>query len=177
MSTGKLQALAHYIIAQCGHSPERLGTIRLNKVIWFSDVIAYQMRGESITDDTYVKRRLGPVPRRILPALDALERVRAISIREPEAPYDVRLYYSLQTPSQDSLSDWEKRVAQDVLSATLGHTANEISEMTHDAIWHAVAEGEEIPLAATLVAVPREISPEVLSWANGVVNEVGAPRA
>lgn len=63
MPTEKLQALAHHIIAECAHAPERLGAIRLNKAIWFSDVIMYQTTGESITGETYVKRaRPCPAP-------------------------------------------------------------------------------------------------------------------
>lgn len=99
----------------------------------------------------------------------SLERDGAISIREPDAPYEVRRYYTLRTPDPDALSDSEKRVAQDVLNAIFGYTANEISEMTHDSIWRAVSEGEEIPIEATLVAIPGDITPEVLAWANGVV--------
>ena len=168
MSTEKLQALAHYIIAECGRAPERLGAIRLNKAIWFSDIIMYQLTGRSITEETYVKRQHGPVPRQILHALQELQRGGAILIREPEAAYDVRRYFSLRNPSSDILADAEKTVARDVLAAILGYTANAISEATHDVIWSAARDGQEIPLEATLVAIPGEVTPEVLEWANGV---------
>ena len=46
----------------------------------------------------------------------------------------------------------EKRLVFEVAFDSIGYTA-EISEMTH-AIWRAVSEGEEIPMEATLVAVP-----------------------
>ena len=38
-----------------------LGSIKLNKVLWFSDITAYLHLGEPITGETYLKRQFGPV--------------------------------------------------------------------------------------------------------------------
>ena len=168
MNERKYKALVHYIIHECSDHPERLGAIRLNKALWFTDVIAFQVDGEPITGETYVKRRLGPVPRHILAILKKLEQEGSITIKKREFAYDTRKFHSERLPDPDALSDNEKRIARQVLGGLLGHTANEVSEMSHDIIWDAAREGEEIPIYATLAAIPGEITPDMIEWANKV---------
>ena len=169
METRKLQALAHHIIAGC--DPKQLGAIRLNKIIWFTDVIAYQTNFRSFTGEVYVKRQHGPVPKRILVALRELEEAGKISIKEPEYHYEVRQYQSLRAPDPEDLTSYEKRVAHDVKDAVLGYTANEVSDITHDSIWSAASLGDEIPMCATLVAKNNEVTQEICDWASRVCNE------
>ena len=88
-----------------------------------------------------------------------------IAIVEPEYEFDTRKLISLQRPSSKLLTNREKLITSAALSAVLDHTANEISEMSHDDIWRAAAEGEEIPLCATLAAMPGEVTEEVIAWA------------
>ncbi len=165
MSGEKYKALVHHIIHECRDHPERLGAIRLNKALWYSDVIAYQTEGEAITGETYIKRKFGPVPRHILETLRQLKEEEAIVVKEPEFAYDTREFFSLRSPDSNILSEGEKRLARSVLNALLGHTANAVSEMSHDIIWDAAQEGEEIPLYATMAAQPSEITPDMIAWA------------
>lgn len=174
MNEQKYKALIHHIIHECSDRPERLGAIRLNKVLWFSDVIAFQVDGEPITGETYVKRKLGPVPRHILATLRKLEQEGSIAIKEREFAYDTQIFYSKHSPDSASLSDNEKRIARHVLDSLLGYSANVVSEISHDIIWDAVHEGEEIPVYATLVAVPEEITPDMIEWAEAVTRDQAA---
>ena len=159
----KFKALVHYIIAECD-DPDQLGSIRLNKVLWFSDVTAYRMDGKPITNEKYVKQKFGPVPKRIWPALRELEAAGRISITEPEYTLEPWRFESLNDPDTRSLTNRQKNITSAVLNGVLGRTANEASEMSHDASWHAASLGEEIPLFATLTA-PGEIGDDVLAWA------------
>lgn len=171
LNARKFKALVHHIIHKCGDHPEQLGATRLNKVLWFSDIIVYQIKGVSITGETYVKRMFGPVPYHILETLRGLKKDGCIVIKEPEHPYDTREFKSERSPDPDILSEEEKRVASVVLDAILGRSANNVSEKSHDIIWDAAKEGEEIPLYATLVAVPGEITEEMIEWAKQVVSD------
>ena len=174
----KLKDLAHFIIHECTERKctRQLGAIRLNKAIWFVDVLAYHRNSAecSVTEEKYVKRQFGPVPKRILAALRALEGEGKISIIEPAHRYGVREYRSLQPPA-DVLTDDDKELALDVLDTALERTATHLSEMTHDSIWRAAREGEEIPLKATL-AVPMDTPPpEATAWASeSIVNRMFA---
>ena len=167
MSTAKFKDLVHYIVHNC--DPSELGAIRLNKALWYIDVLTYQASGASVTGDTYQKRQFGPVPKRILPVLDDLAQDERIAIQPAQYEYDTTKYFSLQVPGENTLSADEKRLADAVLEGLLGRSANSISEMTHDLIWSAARHGEEIPLEATLVAVPSEVTPAMLDWADGIM--------
>ncbi|MDE0254302.1 MAG: Panacea domain-containing protein [Rhodospirillaceae bacterium] len=172
MSTKKYEALVHYIIHECRDHPERLGAIRLNKALWFSDVIAYQTEGSSITGETYLKRRLGPAPRHILPMLRDLQKDGAIVIKEPEFIYESREFYSMRSPPSEVLSEYERRLARAVLDGLLGRTANAVSEMSHDIIWDAADDDEEIPVFATLVSQPGRVTPDMIEWAREAAPDV-----
>ena len=167
MDMDKFKALVHYVIHEC-HEPRRLGATRLNKVLWFADVIMYQMHGESIAGETYVKRQHGPVPRHILRTLERLEAEGAITIVEPRYKFDTRQFISRRPPRSDLLSEEQRDIVRLVLDDLLGLSAGRISEFTHDHVWEAAMDGERIPLSATLVAVPCEITPEVKDWAEQV---------
>lgn len=165
MATEKFQSLVHHIIHECSDHPGRLGAVRLYKALWFADVLAFQVHGESITGEGYIKRQFGPVPKHIITTLKALENQGAITILEPEYKFDTRKFIARSSPPTETLSDDERNIANAVVKALLEHTANAVSEMSHDVIWQAAAEGEEIPLSATLAAQPGEITEEVVNWA------------
>jgi hypothetical protein len=177
MPTEKFKALVHHIVHECQSHPHRLGAIRLNKTLWYTDVAAYRAKGASVTAETYVKRKMGPVPRHILATLAELEAEGAIHIVEPAAQYDARKFISLVQPNPDVLSEDEKQLAKSVLSAVLGYTANAISEMTHDIIWDAAEDGDEIPMYATLASEKGTITEGVKAWAADVFAEVEARQA
>lgn len=165
MATKKFKALAHFIVHECRDNPARLGAIRLNKAMWQADVAAFKAWGQTITGDTYVKREKGPVPRHILATIRELRDEGAIAVQEPEYLYDTRRFVALTPPSDDGLTAIEKEMAQAALSAVCGKTATAVSEETHDIVWEAAVEGEEIPIRATLAARAGEVTGEVLSWA------------
>jgi uncharacterized phage-associated protein len=67
----KFKALVHYVCDKA-EDPSVLGSVKLNKVLWYSDSICYMVSGESITGETYVKRQHGPVPRHVVKAVNEL---------------------------------------------------------------------------------------------------------
>lgn len=177
MATDKFKALVHFVVHECRESPARLGAIRLNKTLWYTDVAAYQASGASVTSETYVKRRMGPVPAHILPVIRDLAEEGKILVQEPEGQYDSRKFISLVEPHPGVLSDDERSLAKHVLSVVLGYTANGISEATHDIIWEAAEDGEEIPMYATLASDLGEITDEVRDWATGILSQPPAEAA
>ena len=150
---------------------DQLGAVRLNKILWFADAFAYQKRGNPITEETYVKRKLGPVPRHILRTLDELRNEGKIHIIEPEYPLDTRKFIPLATPNEEEFTEGEKRLIASIVDAVLSRSANEISELSHDLVWETAREGEEMPLEATLVANRGVVTNDFLQWANGIVKE------
>ena len=105
----EFKSLVHYLIAECP-DPQCLGSIRLNKALWFSDVQSYKKTGESISGETYIKKERGPVPKFIQECLDELEAQGAIEVVEPEYFFGPRIFKSLKTPDTTCLSGYEKHV-------------------------------------------------------------------
>ena len=60
----KYKHFVHHIIEESSN-PDMLGAIRLNKALWFSDIVSYLDCGESITGEIYVKNHYGPTPKNI----------------------------------------------------------------------------------------------------------------
>jgi hypothetical protein len=54
------------------------------------------------------------------------------------------------------------------------HTAVSISRLSHDAIWDAANDGEEIPMSATLVAEPAQLTRQASEWGRTLVKSVAA---
>lgn len=167
MASDKLKEAVHYVIAAC-NNPARLGAVRLNKILWFADCEAYRSTGMSITGERYIKRQFGPVPSKILEAIRDLENESKIAVKDtPHYNKTMRQFFSTQDVVPTSLSDKDISVLHSYTEVICeNYTAVEISNISHDQVWDAAAIGEEIPLYAIFAAVPGEISPEVIAWAD-----------
>lgn len=168
--TDLLKELTHYVCWKVD-DPAKLGATKLNKALWFSDTIAYRLSGRAITGSPYVKRPFGPVPKRILPVLSELQAEGKIAVRErPRFNYIQREFMALQAPSGAAFSEQERDIIDQVVAWVCNeHTASSISELSHDGIWEAAEEGEEIPMFAVLGAVEGEITDADKAWADSVI--------
>lgn len=172
MANEKFKALVHHVVSSCD-DPTRLGAIRLNKILWFTDSLSYRLHGSPISGETYVKRQYGPVPKTILATIAQLEAEGKIMVAEKDNAigHKTRLFVSLEQPNDDVFSPQELGII-DVMVKEIctNHTASSISLLTHDQVWDAANMGEEIPLFATLASVPGEITEEAMLWADTVVD-------
>ncbi len=166
-SNVKLRALVYFFIKLCNDEPSKLGAIRLNKALWYTDVFSCLAHGKQMTEADYVKRQFGPVPKEILRVLRELRTQEAITITEPENPFEVRRFAIKRGGEEleNALDDDEKTLARLVLDAVLGYSASEISELIRDDIWRDTPEGEKMhpSVAAERFLPPALYSPEELS--------------
>lgn len=162
----RLDALVHYICHKC-QDPTLLGSTKLNKVLWYSDVIALQMRGEAITGETYVKQQYGPVPLHILDTLKRLQKHGDIVVRSTEYHgYPKRDLIAMTKPDFSMFKPEEISIVDDVLrEICYNHTALSISLATHDDIWKLADIGEEIPLETIFASKLAEITEDDVKWA------------
>ena len=52
----KFKSAVHYICDKASSDPSVLGAIKLNKVLWYSDLINYLITGKPITGETYIEK-------------------------------------------------------------------------------------------------------------------------
>ncbi|GGY95625.1 Panacea domain-containing protein [Novosphingobium colocasiae] len=172
----KLKEALHYVIENCPDA-SRLGAIRLNKILWFADCHAFRENGVSITGDTYLKRKFGPVPKHVLAALRDLEGEGKVVVRE--VPYSTRKTYrefiSRTNPDTHGLSEADRDLLKGYAEVICERfTAAAISDASHDQVWEAADEGEEIPLYAIFASQAGAITDDVRAWANEVVGKLAA---
>lgn len=161
----RFKSLVHYVCWKAG-DPAKLGATKLNKVCWLADFTAFYEMGRPITDARYVKRQYGPVPSAAPTALRELEQERRLLVKEvPFHGLPKKEFIPLSEPDMDGFSDRELEIIDWATRYVCDeHTASSISEVSHDHIWKAAADGEEIPFF-TIFAVPAPITETELEWA------------
>lgn len=159
----RLAAAAHYVIA---HGGTDLGRTKLNKILWFADCKSWRTRGQTITGLTdYVKLQYGPVPPGLDWALTQLASAGAIKFAPHYVGTYIRhAYVSLRSPVGNHLSVDDQSILSEVIGATNELTAFEVSELSHDALWHETPHGGKIPVSAASV---QTMSPDtkIIDWA------------
>jgi len=169
----RLAALTHYICCK-SHDPSLLGATKLNKILWYSDLLCYMKFGQSITGESYVKQQYGPVPKHILGVTDELEKWGAIVSRNvPFFGRTKREYIALKEPDISEFNANEISIVDEVFDLVCHkHTAQSISEASHGDIWKLAEIGEEIPFYAAFASKLGEITGDDVEWAREAGDKV-----
>jgi uncharacterized phage-associated protein len=150
----RFEQAVHYIVDSTSAKPEELGKTKLAKVLFFADLEAFRRTGKPITEATYEKRQYGPMPRELYGALSNL--VRTNKIAERKANHfgkEQHQFWCLVEPELSGLTAHDvATLAAMTREVCENHRATSISDLTHNAAWELADMGEEIPLAAFLVA-------------------------
>lgn len=172
LNMDKLIGLVHYICYKC-HDPAVLGAVKLNKVVWYSDVLSYVDTGKPITGETFIKRQLGPVPKHIQKVLDELKTRGDIVVRDVEYHgYPKREFIAMTKPDISMFTPDEISTIDHVIDTiSHKHTATSISMKTHDAVWELAEIGEEIPIYGILASKLGEITEADVKWAKQVLSK------
>lgn len=173
----KFKALVHYIIWRAGDIPG-FGATKLNKVLWFADAGMYVLRGKPITGATYIRERWGPVPKPMMPIRGELEQEGAIRVwgdrffDRPSTRFKAFRAPDVSFIPKEELQKvdwWIDHIAKE-------HTAESISEKSHDYGWEIYERGEEIPYRAFLAErIREEMPPADREWAEKRAKELGLP--
>ena len=162
----RLQALLHYVCDKA-EDPSVLGRVKLNKVPWYADTIAFMIMGKSITGERYIKRQFGPVPAKFVPALRKLEedgkivkgKVTVFNLTKHE-------FTSRITPDLSKFTADELQIINQAYEhVCLRNTGKSISNETHNHIWEHAEIGEEIPLETVFATQFAEITETDVDWA------------
>jgi hypothetical protein len=169
----RLKELVHYICYKC-QEPNKLGAVKLNKILWFADKITYKQTGKSISGSQYRKLQFGPVPVLIKSILDDLESENKLLIEKHEyyGSYKTK-FIALENPKESIFSGEELALVDCLISEICDdHTAESISNLSHDMVWEAGCMGEEIPLTAVLITDEAILNEKDIAWANDVIDRL-----
>ena len=155
----KLQELILFIALRSSND-ERFGSIKLNKLLFFSDFLAYAKLGRSITGHGYQRLPNGPAPKKMLPVLRQMSENNSLCMAERDYyGRSQKIPIALREPHLDSFSAEEIAIVTDVIEGLKRKNAKGISSLSHKFPgWKLAREGEIIPyeVALAIFAKPRQ---------------------
>jgi Protein of unknown function (DUF4065) len=173
----KFKQLVLYI---CTNSaPDQLGAVKLNKVLYFADMIRFAGTGSPLTGARYRKRPHGPTTDALLPTLRELQQEKAIQIEDTDYfGYRKKVYIPRSAPDRTLFNENEIALVDDIIAfVCYNNTAKTISELSHNRAWEIAEFGAEIPYHTAYSLFPKIVSEEAIEWAKHEVEEIEAKRS
>ncbi len=168
------------VVLRACHScdPSDLGAVKLNKVLYFLDMISYAHHRSPVTGATYRKRPNGPTSDQLLFLLREMERNGDIDIRDVDYHgYWKKEYTAKVGEPEGVLSQDELSLLDDVLEFVCRqNSARSISEYSHSLPWEMAEMGDEIPYHSAMLLFPMEPTPEAFEMVEQGFAEIEAAR-
>lgn len=164
------------VILRACHScdPHELGAVKLNKVLYYLDMLTYAHQRAAVTGATYRKRPNGPASDQLLFLLRDMERRGDIQIRDVNYHgYIKKEYVPLVEQPEGVLNAAELSLLDDVIDFVCRqNTARSISEYSHSLPWEMAQMGGEIPYRSAMLLLPMEPTPEAFELAEQGLAEI-----
>jgi hypothetical protein len=168
----KLEEAVHYICSTCKEE-DRLGAVKLNKILYYSDMLHYAKTGSSITGATYAKRQRGPVPKQVLPAMENLRHQGRLDWQNiPMFEAAKREFYAHGDTNLHIFPADETKQIDAMIRFVCDQSAEEVSEFSHTVVWNAADLGEELPYDTFLVSYLHEPDEARLQQAADRLSEI-----
>jgi len=153
-SDTKLGELILYISQKCALDPN-FGATKLNKILYFSDFLAYGNWGKSITGSQYQHLPKGPAPKQLRPVRAQLQASGWLAIQPVQLSngYVQHRTVNLREPDLTLFSGTEIALVDRVIEQLSGLNATEVSDLSHLEVgWKATRNGETIPYATVFLS-------------------------
>jgi uncharacterized phage-associated protein len=166
----KLEEAIHYI---CSLASDNLGAVKLNKILYYADMMHSAQTGDAITGATYAKQRRGPVPRQVLPAIDHLVQAGRLSVQNISDFDFVRREFTTHGETEDSVfSRAEIEKLDYVVHSIDKFSGREISDISHTIIWNAAELGETLPYDSFFVSYLGDLTEDDMTRVQESIQEV-----
>jgi len=151
-------ATAHYAIAKA--EPGKLGYVKLNKILWYSDLEHYRWHGVSITGlKHYTRTPWGPMSREISRAVFCLVKERKVAERTKVSKYPGIEMISLERPDFAALTAEQIDIIDQMTEIITPLTVNQLIQMTRDdRLWQELKNHEAMPVGTGSVITLRPTS-------------------
>jgi len=165
----KLVEAVHYICSNVGPE-DRLGAVKLNKILYYADMLSYARTDRAITGATYVKQFRGPVPTQVVAAIAQLESDTRLNVTHVSVFEALRRQFEAIGITDTKVFDaGELDTINETIRFVCGHTAPEISEISHHVVWKAADIGEVLPYDSFLVTSLGDIGESDITIANEAI--------
>lgn len=169
----KFRELILYVAQRCEDDPY-FGKTKLNKILFYSDFIAYAHTGEPITGQEYMRIQHGPGARKLKPTLADMEEKGELKVRR-ERRHDLHQerVVALRQPVRELFSDWHLGIVDQVIQSLWGRTNSEVSLISHANIgWKLARHKETIPYE-TMFLSDRPLTEAELEHGRQLAAELG----
>ena len=142
----RLAELILYISRESAED-EGFGAVKLNKILYFSDFLAFGQYGSAITGAEYQHLPQGPAPRQLVPVRDKLVETKQLAIQERDVfGYTQKRTINLREPNLDEFTGRQIALVNWVIKTLLkGADATGASLLSHAEVgWKTTANGETI---------------------------------
>ncbi len=142
----KFKELILYFSKKCKSTPY-FGSVKLNKLLYFSDFVAYGRLGKPVTGATYIHLPKGPGPSQMLPVRNEMEKHGDLRIEPVQTPQGSQQRTIAQRePDMSLFSAEEIAICDEVFRLIEDKSALEASDVSHKwAGWRLTAMKEAIP--------------------------------
>lgn len=170
----KLAELILYISQKCATDP-KFGSVKLNKILYLSDFLAFGNWGEPITAVPYQHLRMGPAPTRMLPVRDGLVKNGKLVLQTlplKSGKRQVRTV-NLVDPDLKVFSGREIALVDSIIQDLWDMDAEESSELSHRFVgWKMTKEKEPIPYGSIFIS-DEPLSPAEIQRGQELAREFG----
>ena len=152
-SREKLKELMLYIAGKSGKDV-RYGSTKLNKILFYSDFLAYGLLGQSLTGAKYQRLDKGPAPKALVPVRNELIAEGAATTEDrlyfnwpqirlvPERPPDLKLFTKEELELVDQVIEWLK-----------DNNGNDVSRISHrEKGWNLAEDRADIPYSTVFLS-------------------------
>jgi len=148
----RLKPAIHYVISNI--EPEKLGAVKLAKILLFADAEAFRRTGKTITGVSHEKREHGPLAHDFNRSIDELKAAGLVAERWGDYfGYPQRQFWATKDPDVSEFSSHEIAILSRIRDAICyNHSATSASDLSHNLAWILARDGEEIPIPAFLAA-------------------------
>lgn len=155
----KFKELVLYISEKCEDDPD-FGAVKLNKILFYTDFLAYAMFGKPVTGSEYIALEHGPAPKMLAPIREEMKEKGEIAIRERDRFGKVQVrVVPLREPDLSVFSPDEIALVDKLIMGFCGINATVLSELSHLQIGWQIASPKEVIPYQTVFLANEELLP------------------
>ena len=150
----KLREAVHFVCKKMAHEPEKLGAVKLQKILWYFDVWSFVMTGSTFTGAVYIKKDYGPYTTAIHAIVNDLKRLGRLHTDVDDEYYgnEKAVFVGKGSTDLSVFTERERRRLEEItVDICESHSATSISEKSHGPVWRMSTLGEEIPFEAAAI--------------------------
>jgi len=159
----KLRELIVYLATLSEPGDEFWGAVKLNKLLFYIDFVAYRRFGKPVTGQAYQCQRMGPVPRGLPVLVKQMKRDGDIAEKRTTFHGREQIRTVAKRPAnKDIFTKEEMDLIHETVSRFWKTNASEISRESHTFLgWKLARIGETIPYGMVLIGNRKPTTREV----------------